>query len=362
MAADSRQVIAALLRREIPVRMGLNESFWPFICENAWAAQGVPAKTDFVQRFDLDLACVHWYSPPAPRPDLACDLAETDEWIERRSGWGEVTRTWKTKAGTPEHVGFAITSPEVWFRDYRDAFLARDPAEGVDFADIRRKVEARRREGRFVTYSFMFVFEWMRKVLGDVTMLESLLLDKDFIHDFNRLFTGKFLAFYQRLFREVGKPDGIHLYEDLGYTQAAFCSPECHREMVHPYHCEMFRFFKEQGLPVIVHTCGDFRPHLPALVEAGTDCIQALEAKTGMDVVALAREWKDRLCFMGNIDVRPLESGDPKRIEAEVLAKVEGMRRLRAPYIAMSDHSIPPSVTVASYERMLDLIRRHCRY
>ncbi len=38
------------------------------------------------------------------------------------------------------------------------------------------------------------------------------------------------------------------------------------------------------------------------------------------------------------------------------------MKALRAPYVYMSDHSIPPSVTVADYEYMLELFQANCRY
>jgi hypothetical protein len=35
-----------------------------------------------------------------------------------------------------------------------------------------------------ITYSALFVFEDLRRILGDVTMLESLLLEPEWIHDF----------------------------------------------------------------------------------------------------------------------------------------------------------------------------------
>ena len=57
-----REIIKTLLRREIPERVGLNEGFWPCIVENAW---------------------------------------------------GAAIKTWKRKAGTPEHVGYTVTSPDV---------------------------------------------------------------------------------------------------------------------------------------------------------------------------------------------------------------------------------------------------------
>lgn len=359
----ARDVISALLsHRELPERMGLHEHFWPHIRENAWTAQGMPEGADFGDHFDLDLRCVQWTDLPGPRPDLVAVIAEDEESVTRRGAWGDVTRTWKHRAGTPEHVGFTIETPEAWYGDFRDAFLAQDPLEGIDLAAIGQRLATARAEGRFATYSFMFVFEWLRRVFGDVFMLESLLLEPDLIHDFNRCVTDRLVAIHERLFAVAGKPDGIHFYEDLGYTQAAFASPDCHRELILPYHKELVGFFKAHGLPVIMHTCGDFRPHLPAIVEAGIDGIQALEAKTGMDVVDLAREWKDQLCFMGNLDVRPFESGDRAAIEGEIVAKVRGMRELRAPYIIMSDHSIPPSVDLDDYRFALEVMRREWSY
>jgi len=361
METSKREIIRALLRKEVPSRMGLFEHFWPFIRENAWTAQGMPTNVDFEEYFDLDLESAHWYTPPGPRPDLVATLEENEQWQLTRGSWGETTKTWTAKAGTPEHVGFVVT-PETWRTEFREAFLAADPLAGVDFAKIKADMERIRARGRFVTLSCMFIFEWARKVIGDVVMLESLLLEPEFIHDFNQAFTQKFLQFYQHAFATAGLPDGIHLYEDLGYTKAPFCSPACHRELVLPYHRELIGLFKDHNLPVILHTCGDFRPHLPAVVESGVDCIQAMEAKTGMNVVELAREWKDKLCFMGNLDVRAFESGDRQRLEAEVLGKIRGMRELRAPYIVMSDHSIPPSVKLDDFRWYVDLVRRNYRY
>ena len=55
----SREIIKALLAKEIPERVGLNESFWPHIVENAWGEQGVEPETDFGKRFKLDLNAGH---------------------------------------------------------------------------------------------------------------------------------------------------------------------------------------------------------------------------------------------------------------------------------------------------------------
>jgi hypothetical protein len=61
---------------------------------------------------------------------------------------------------------------------------------------------------RFVTYSGLFVFEELRKILGDVTMLESLLIEPEWIHDSCTLVTTKNIEHFELLFSEVGLPDG----------------------------------------------------------------------------------------------------------------------------------------------------------
>lgn len=357
-----REIIKTLMAKEIPDRVGLNEHFWPFIRENGWAAQGIADGVDFIDCFNLDIRKIVWFSCPGPRPDLECIVEESDEWVVKRDAWGASLKTWKHKAGTPEHVAFGVSSPEIWKQDFRDALIGIDVHDHVNLARLAERYSKAMAEERFVTYGGLFVFEDLRRILGDVVMLESLLLEPEWIHDICALLTEKYKAYYELLFSEVGLPDGIHIYEDLGYTAAPFCSPSCHRELVLPYHKKLFGMFKDHNLPIILHTCGDFRPHIEAIIESGVDCIQALEAKTGMDVVQLAEQYKDKLCFMGNIDVRALESGDAARIKEECLGKLNGMKALRAPYVYMSDHSIPHSVAVKDYAYMLELFRDNCAY
>ena len=106
--------------------------------------------------------------------------------------------------------------------------------DSFNLEEIRTNYKKAMAEDRFVTYSGMFVFEELRRILGDVTMLESLLLEPEWVHDFNTIFTDINIKYFQMLFDEIGLPDGLHIYEDLGYTAAPFASPACHRELILP--------------------------------------------------------------------------------------------------------------------------------
>lgn len=84
------------------------------------------------------------------------------------------------------------------------------------------------------------------------------------------------------------------------------------------------------------------------------EIIKALLARQLPERVGLNESFWPHI--IGNIDVRALESGDRDWIREECLGKLNGMKALRAPYVYMSDHSIPPSVKVSDYEYMLELL------
>ena len=58
---------------------------------------------------------------------------------------------------------------------------------------------------------------------------------------------------------------------------------------------------------VIYHGCGDARAILKDFVELGLDGYNPLEAKAGLDVVELKKQFANRMAFCGNIDMRVLE-------------------------------------------------------
>jgi uroporphyrinogen decarboxylase len=97
-------------------------------------------------------------------------------------------------------------------------------------------------------------------------------------------------------------------------------------------------------MKVVVHSCGYVEPFVPGLIEAGMDCLQAMEVKAGMDLPRLCRRFGDRISFFGGIDIREIASNDRGRIAAELERKVPPVLASGAGYILHSDHSIPPEV------------------
>ena len=84
----SREIIKALLSKEIPERVGLHEHFWPHIIQNAWGEQGMQPGTNFAEHFGLDIQGLHFFNARGPRPDLQETIEETDEWkVSKNKNW-----------------------------------------------------------------------------------------------------------------------------------------------------------------------------------------------------------------------------------------------------------------------------------
>ena len=83
------------------------------------------------------------------------------------------------------------------------------------------------------------------------------------------------------------------------------------------------------------------------------DCLRVIEAKAGMDLVKLYRDFGDKLSFMGGIDVRVLHTNDKARISAELEAKVPIVKGSHG-YVLHSDHSMPNMVHCETCRRSID--------
>ena len=357
----SRERVTALLNHEVPDQMGLFEHYWPETLNEVWPKQGYPEGASPEVYFDYDIRMCGGWLNTEPFPGSWEVLEETEEWRVTRDGRGASLKYWKAKSGTPEHIGFDCDSPEKW-KKYREPLLEISKERLADPVECRRQRDKAHEDGKFAVYSNLFVFELMRATIGDVNFLPALLTDPEWIQDFCQVYLDLYRKHYEILFRDAGLPDGMFIYEDWGYTNGLFCSPRTMAKLVMPYEKQLVSFFKDYGLPVILHSCGDIRKAVPMIIDAGFDCLQPMEAKAGCDVVDLAKTYGNKLAYMGNINVVALGTNDRAIVEAEIVPKLKAMKEMRIPYFLHSDHSIPPTVNLDTYRFMLELFHQHKSY
>jgi uroporphyrinogen decarboxylase len=228
-----------------------------------------------------------------------------------------------------------------------------------DTAAVREKLALRRSQGKWAHYGSTLIWENMRASMGDYAMFMALIEDPEWIRDYCRTYVDLYKRCYTILIEEAGKPDGIWIYEDLGYRDRLFCSPRVLEDLVFPHFKEIVDFFHGYDLPVILHSCGYQEAALPLIAQAGFDGLHPMEVKAGNDIFKFVEMFGDRLMFVGGLDERILESHDRAVIRDGVTAFMRGMKSRGARFVYGSDHSLSSNIDYADYLYSLDIYREH---
>ncbi|MEW6756319.1 MAG: uroporphyrinogen decarboxylase family protein [Candidatus Latescibacterota bacterium] len=360
MTLTSRQRIVRILRHQEVDRIGLFEVFWPETVQG-WCDAGHFARPEDVEdHFGLDLRRSSGTGGAGRPLNLVADVdtgeevvEETADWRLVRDGNGAVLR-WPRGSGAPEHVDFLVRDRQSWERHVEPLLLDRRQHERrVDFGLYRRIRAHCARHERYLTCAVVGAFDLMTPLCGHEHLLVGMAQDPAWVRRMAEVYAALTVDLLSLLFAREGLPDGLWVWDDLGFANGPFMSPALYRDLLLPAHQRLFAFAHERGLPVVLHADGCVAPLLPHLVEAGIDCLQPLEAKAGMDLVRIKREWGARLALIGGMDARVLVTNDREAVPAELEAKVPHAMA-GSGYVLQVDHSVPPQVEYGTYRHFVE--------
>ncbi len=352
----SRERLAAALARRPPDRVPMCETtIWPETLQR-WRAEGLPDDADLNDYFGLDpLACINdLFEPSFGCPQQV--LEQTTDYRVYTDGYGKTVKEWLHGSHAPAVLEPGIRTPADWERlkpsltpdaakfnnppaedAYRvalatDQFLAITPAEPL----------------WFVIYLTMGYEHGLRAVARD----------PELVADMVRTYTDYLLAMLTMTHARGYRFDALWFWSDLCYRDGPLMSPAALRRFALPQWQRLGKFAREHRMRFMFHCDGNVGQLLPVLLEAGLDAIHPLEARAGNDAREYKRLYRDRLCLIGNINADVVATNDPAAIEAEVAAKLPLVAE-GGGYIYNIDHSVPPTVSLASYRHLLDCVRKH---
>jgi len=362
-AEKVRRVHDALAHREGD-RVPAGEFFWTgFLnrCKAKWGDDFDPYR-----HFDLDYTVANPNMDPRIMPfDV---LSDVDGDIVVRTGFGATIRRSKDYP-MPAFESFSVTRPE----EMAD-FELEDPADARRFEQagddqlngvgdaLGRNIPAwTDRVDAYVDDLAVFgglcePYEYLWRCVGTENALIWMAQEPELLEAFvDRI--GSFMLELARaqIAAGAGRLSGVYIWGDVAYRGGMLFSPATWRRVFRPHVKALIDLCHTHGLPVVYHGCGDARAILDDLVEDGLDAYNPLEAKAGLDVVELKPRYAGKLAFVGNIDMRVLEAGDPAAIRAEVAHKLRAARG--GGYVFQSDHSISSQVAPESYELALATLR-----
>ncbi|CDX01570.1 hypothetical protein SDC9_27997 [bioreactor metagenome] len=210
-------------------------------------------------------------------------------------------------------------------------------------------------------YGF-FDTAWIMR--GFDNFLVDLMINKPFAKRLLGKILDIFLGLHEVYLNAVGPY--IHMIafcEDYGMQNAPFISPELYKEMLQPYHKELFAFIKKKApqAKIMFHSCGAVYSLIPLLIEAGIDVLNPIQhTANGMDPLKIKQEFGSEVIFHGGIDVQHALAGSIEGAEKEVKNMIDTLGEnggyIVAPANVVSGETPPENIaslyrTAANYGR-----------
>ncbi|HUT75075.1 MAG TPA: uroporphyrinogen decarboxylase family protein [Armatimonadota bacterium] len=347
----SRERVLAALRHQEADRIPIHDSPWTHTI-NRWHREGLPEDQSPADYFGYEIVSQGMdLSFQLPKETLE----ETDTYTVYRDAKGATRRSFKDHESTPELIDFTVNTRRAW-EQHKPRLAWNDTR--VDWDNALEANRAARAEGKFVCVSAAIGYDRTQAYVGSETLLMAIAEDPAWVKEMFDSAVELVITGCEEMLARGFEFDGAWMFDDLGYRNATLFSPAAFRELEFPSQKRVYDFFHGRGLPTILHSCGRVAAIAPQLIEAGLDCLQPLEVKAGMDLVALKRQFGDALAFMGGIDVRAMSHPDPGVIEREIAAKIPVAKR-GGGYIYHSDHSVPSDVSFEQYQRVIELVHKY---
>lgn len=355
------------LEHKEPDRVPIHDSPWEATVER-WRKEGLPSDVLASDYFGYEMVrfC------PDLGPQLGCQvLEETEEYIIQRNQFGEVVKNHRNRSTTPQIIDSPIKNKKDW-QKIKSRFTASDsrlstssrimnPESYVSLEESLVDFQKERKKGRFITFCAILGYDVLQRYLGSERVLVAIATESQWVKEMYLTMAKLAIDMCELMMEKGFEFDGAFLCDDLGYRNGLLFSPNHYQEQLLPSDKLICDYFRSKDMPVILHSCGCVKELIPYLIEAGFSCLQPLEVKAGMDVRELKREYGERLCFMGGIDVRLMRANDPNFIEKEIEDKFKVAKK-GGGYIYHSDHSIPKDVSFQQYKRVMKLVRKYGRY
>jgi uroporphyrinogen decarboxylase len=363
MQLTSKERFSRILNHQPVDRVGLFEVYWRETAEQ-WTAEGHLGKPeDISDHFGLDVRRTGGEITPGNYRliNLVADVDAKDELVEEtattktvRDGNGALLRWIKNGAGAPEHVGFGVADRQDWEAKILPRLLDETTYEKrINFAAYRETRQKCARDQRFMTCGVVGPFDTMSPMCGHENLLMGMAADPDWVRRMADLYSSLMVRLLETLFAREGLPDGLWVWDDLGYKHTPFMATAMYRELIMPAHKRLFDFAHSHGLPVVLHCDGFVEALIPSLIEAGINCLQPIEVKAGMDLLRIKRNYGDRIALIGGMDERVLETNDRRAVDRELTTKLPGAMA-GSGYVLQVDHSVSDKVEYATYRYFVD--------
>jgi uroporphyrinogen-III decarboxylase len=144
--------------------------------------------------------------------------------------------------------------------------------------------------------------------------------------------------------------------DDYGMTGRPLISMDMWKEFTYSHLKRFIAVAHEQGVPLMLHSCGYQMPFLEYYVEAELDLLHSFQPKAGNDFASAYAEYGDQLAFATCIDIQRGETMTPQGLRQEILGNY-AIGKTKGRHILGTTHMIQYSMPMENLRAILDTVR-----
>jgi uroporphyrinogen decarboxylase len=351
----SHERIRRMFNHQEADRIPITDGPWDSTLDR-WQREGMTPGMSYLDFFGMDKLLQIRLTDNSPRFPVQL-LSESDTDATIVSEWGVTMRQWKHVASTPEFLSHTIVNMDSWRLVKQRISPTKDR---ISWDLLQQNYKRWRQEGTWITAVAWFGFDvthsWM---VGTERVLLALVEDPEWMIDMWRTELETELALLDMVWDAGYTFDALIWYDDMSYKFNQFFSLAMYRNLLKPFHQRAIDWAHAKGIKAHLHSCGDVRPFVPELVAMGLDALNPMEVKAGVDPLALKQQFGKDLVLHGGINAVLWDQ--PDAIQAEMQRVIPAMKA-NGGYIFLSDHSVPSSVSLDDFRRIIELAKKLGKY
>lgn len=279
-------------------------------------------------------------------------IEETESFIISLDELGRTMKLFKGVATLPLPLDYPVKTMDDWLKIKPQYEFSEDRfVEGWE-----AKAGEHREKGRVVCVGIPGGFDEPRQLMGEEELCLAYYEQPELIHDILDTIGETAVRVLERVATTV-QVDLLSTHEDMAGKSGCLIGPKQLEAFVKPYYLRVWEMVKSHGARVFdLDTDGDVNTVLPALIDAGVNCMHPMEPASNMDIVEVRKQYGDKLAFYGGIDKHVIRRSK-EEIVAELEYKIPPMIESGGCVLAL-DHRIPNGTPLENYRFYIEQVWR----
>ena len=186
--------------------------------------------------------------------------------------------------------------------EFLQKFQMPDPDKPGMFYDFDKHVkEYREKDYAYVALQYYGPLEKYENMRGFENAMMDFYLEPDLTCELLDKVADYRVALAHRIV-ERGVVFG-HGGDDYGTQRGPMISLDIFQEFIKPRLSRIYKVYKDAGLPVLHHSCGDCSEFIDELIDCGVDALHPIQA-SAMDIHELYKRYGDRIVYYGGFDTQ----------------------------------------------------------